>query len=141
VTTEAALRRGKRRGKHPGGPGAHQEHSGEVSLAGDGTAAVNSEVAALGFPARNSDGGGDSGHGASISSARRTREVRRCWGRARRRSGRCLSAALAGGHGGRARSLGGVHEKVSRKRRKKGKRGGLRGAEEGLQDVSSTTKR
>jgi hypothetical protein len=44
--------------------------------------------------------GGDSGRFRPIPWARRTREARRCWGRARRRSGRRLAAALAGGHGG-----------------------------------------
>jgi hypothetical protein len=60
---------------------------------------VNSEVAELGSLRRNGDGDGDSGHGGSIPSAKRTREARRCWGRARRRSGRRLAAAGGDGHG------------------------------------------
>jgi hypothetical protein len=55
----------------------------------------------------NGDGGGDSRCSSSIPWARRTREARWCWGLARRRPGRCVAAALAGGHGGAARLLGG----------------------------------
>jgi hypothetical protein len=62
---------------------------------------ANSEVAALGFLARNGNGGGDSVHGGSIPSARRRRrEMRWSWGRVRRRSGRRLAMAEGDGHGG-----------------------------------------
>jgi hypothetical protein len=83
----------------PGGPEAHQEVADVLGLPGEGRSAANLEVAALGFSARNGDGGGDSGHDGSIPSAGRDRAARRSWGRSWSRSGRRLAAARGDNHG------------------------------------------
>jgi hypothetical protein len=70
-----------------------------LGLAGEGRSAVNLEVAALSFLARNGDDGGDSGHDGSILSAGRDRAARRSWGQTRSRLGRHLAVAGGDGHG------------------------------------------
>jgi hypothetical protein len=99
-------------------------------------------AAVLSFPARNGDGGGDSGHGGSIPSAGRERAARRSWGRARRRSGRRLAAAGGDGHGG---ELGPweefTGEREQEEKEERGKEEGLRGAQMHLKGVFSASKR
>jgi hypothetical protein len=94
----ATTRKGEGR-RSPGGPEAHQEVAGVLGLVGEGRSVANLEVAVLGFPARNGDGGGDSGHGRSIPSVGRDRAARWSWGRSRSRSGRRLAAARGNSHG------------------------------------------
>jgi hypothetical protein len=117
VATGTALRRGNGRGKGSrgtlGSPGGRRwSRFGRRSTDGGGF-----PWRRCSGPTRNGDGGGDSGHGGLIPSARRTREARRCWRRARRRSGMRLAAALAGGHGG---ELGlGFQKRGERRRRER----------------------
>jgi hypothetical protein len=127
------MREGKGRG--PGRPGAHPELAGGVEVAGGGRSAVNSEVAALGFLARNGDGGGDSRRPGSITSARNKRRTRQSSSYSRRGRGRRGAARLGGGHGGRAQSLGGVHGRAKASACA-GKREGKRGKESWHPDAS-----
>jgi hypothetical protein len=53
------LRRGKRKGRGPGGPEAHREPAGDVGLAGDGLAVMNLAGEELHFRRGIRDGGGD----------------------------------------------------------------------------------
>jgi hypothetical protein len=89
----------ERRGRGLGRPEPHPEVTGGVGSAGGGRTAAYLAAAARSFLARNGDGGGNSRRFRPIPWARRTREARRCWGRARRGSGWRGTAARGDGRG------------------------------------------
>jgi hypothetical protein len=98
-----------RTGRGPMEPGAHQEFSGEVGVAGGGPVATNLASAELGYRRGNGDADGDLRHDESIPSAGWKRTARRSFSARRGSRGGRGTAALGVGHGGHARSCRCVH--------------------------------
>jgi hypothetical protein len=90
---------GKRRGRGPGGPLAHQEVAAGVSSAGGGPMVAESTAAAADICGGIGDGVGDSRRLGSIPRTGRARRRWRSFPARRWRLGRCGTAALPSGHG------------------------------------------
>jgi hypothetical protein len=84
------------RGRGPGGPEAHREPTGEVTLAGGWSAVKNLAGEELRFRRGIRDGGGDSGHHGSIRLAGRKRTTLGIFSASRRSKGERGTAALGG---------------------------------------------
>jgi hypothetical protein len=85
-------------------------------------------------------GSSDSGHLGPIPLRGRKRAVMRTLGRAQRRSGRCLAAAEGNDHGGKLSLWEEFTGGREVRQRERGRKGGRRGVQQRLQEVSSVAR-